>query len=984
MLVRYPAPRTALFDGTTKSGAADAKDGEGKNTALLELFVVAWLPRPSRGGGLDDQGMPSSSGPAGPAPGGPGRAAPASTPRRWAPATSPPNSGTGAPAGSSPRATQRTTVDDNICLKVLVVGFDHAIGNRVELVVPPFDDGKLPPAWQYLHFLAMPDGVHENERDTVFFTLPRPDRGTADDSAARIHATSCYCSVSTTAAMQQLGGGGAAGKKGGEGAITRSAVQKAVVVLCRLPLYGLVAARLRPAADAYARALSTGTAVPEEVVALFERLNCPRTGLLAEARSLREIETPRRGAGLWVAPRQHPALFAGVSVTRLFAKFRAQTLLLLKAVLLQRRVAFHGVPAYAPSQAVLAVAACLPGQLSALGGQELGGLRKWGLPLKLRPVQPHAALQGLQQELGGGGALVGCSPNVAALLRQRSRAAKAWDAPGIVDVLADATAGTVEMISPAAGYAVALTASESAFVERLLVAVDAVAEELDATSAAAGASTWPDAQSGHEQMSALEETMVFEPVRLSSPTAAAAAAGAAFGSGGSPRGAAAERRSSSGGESLEQIEAWLRRELQGYVFALCATDAAARATEGKARSPELVAEARFEVNVQLNCWGEPFVSAWRQTPSYEHWRAAWMLANPGLTVPGDAGRLPSAASVRAQEMQSAGLADDASKAVVGTFSAVMSAPAVFADVVNRARAGEMLPAAAASAVAEPPAAAAAGPDLEAQLTAGQVRGQSHIAGATALAASRTQRRRERAASRSWSEWAFGDTAESILEAALEEAAATDASTEQMIGYVDVNAQGKCLVAGCEAAAAHVVPHHRFCAKHAEAAAAATPAGAGAGAGAAAAAAAAAAAGAGAAAVQTPPPVRDAPEEATEAAAVAAAAVAAVATEEAESLTFEPVGITSPPSNRARGRLPSADLSAVPPQTPTTAASAATATVAAAAVAAGSSAAPSPAPAPAAVAAEPVYPEREVDFVEGLAEGLLEVILPVKFLRQFCC
>ncbi|KAL2777171.1 late secretory pathway protein AVL9-like protein [Daubentonia madagascariensis] len=78
-------------------------------------------------------------------------------------------------------------------LHIVVVGFHHKKGCQVEFSYPPLipgdghDSHTLPEEWKYLPFLALPDGAHNYQEDTVFFHLP-PRNG----NGATVYGISCY------------------------------------------------------------------------------------------------------------------------------------------------------------------------------------------------------------------------------------------------------------------------------------------------------------------------------------------------------------------------------------------------------------------------------------------------------------------------------------------------------------------------------------------------------------------------------------------------------------------------------------------------------------------------------------------------------------------------------------------------------------------------------------------------------------------------
>ncbi|KAB0392125.1 hypothetical protein E2I00_007898, partial [Balaenoptera physalus] len=110
----------------------------------------------------------------------------------------------------------------------------------VEFSYPPLipgdghDSHSLPEEWKYLPFLALPDGAHNYQEDTVFFHLP-PRNG----NGATVYGISCYRQIEAKALKVR------------QADITRETVQKSVCVLSKLPLYGLLQAKLQLITHAY-------------------------------------------------------------------------------------------------------------------------------------------------------------------------------------------------------------------------------------------------------------------------------------------------------------------------------------------------------------------------------------------------------------------------------------------------------------------------------------------------------------------------------------------------------------------------------------------------------------------------------------------------------------------------------------------------------------------------------------------------------------
>ncbi|XP_064343536.1 late secretory pathway protein AVL9 homolog isoform X3 [Camelus dromedarius] len=111
-------------------------------------------------------------------------------------------------------------------LHIVVVGFHHKKGCQVEFSYPPLipgdghDSHTLPEEWKYLPFLALPDGAHNYQEDTVFFHLP-PRNG----NGATVYGISCYRQIEAKALKVR------------QADVTRETVQKSVCVLSKLELY---------------------------------------------------------------------------------------------------------------------------------------------------------------------------------------------------------------------------------------------------------------------------------------------------------------------------------------------------------------------------------------------------------------------------------------------------------------------------------------------------------------------------------------------------------------------------------------------------------------------------------------------------------------------------------------------------------------------------------------------------------------------------
>uniref|UniRef100_A0A667YC65 AVL9 homolog (S. cerevisiase) n=1 Tax=Myripristis murdjan TaxID=586833 RepID=A0A667YC65_9TELE len=90
-------------------------------------------------------------------------------------------------------------------LHIVVVGFHHKKGCQVEFSYPPLlpdeghDSSSLPDEWKYLPFLALPDGAHNYQEDTVYFHLP-PLTG----DMKCVYGVSCYRQIEAKVSLTVL------------------------------------------------------------------------------------------------------------------------------------------------------------------------------------------------------------------------------------------------------------------------------------------------------------------------------------------------------------------------------------------------------------------------------------------------------------------------------------------------------------------------------------------------------------------------------------------------------------------------------------------------------------------------------------------------------------------------------------------------------------------------------------------------------------
>ncbi|KAF9315655.1 late secretory pathway protein avl9 [Podila horticola] len=193
-----------------------------------------------------------------------------------------------------------------LILHIIVVGFHHAHGPIVEYAFPPFPGqsartqlGRLdvPEEWSLLPFLALPDGSHQSDEDFTYFHLP-PVKSRKDVDKT-LFGISCNRQILTKDLMVKTDD------------VTRSSVQKAVVVLATQQFYD-----------------SLNATISE---------NIPDSAFLM-----------------------------GTSLRELVKKFKYKVLVLLKLLLLERRVIFFGYPVETLCTYQYSLMSLVPGLLKAL------------------------------------------------------------------------------------------------------------------------------------------------------------------------------------------------------------------------------------------------------------------------------------------------------------------------------------------------------------------------------------------------------------------------------------------------------------------------------------------------------------------------------------------------------------------------------------------------------------------------------------------
>ncbi|KAI0715621.1 transport protein Avl9-domain-containing protein [Cerioporus squamosus] len=187
-----------------------------------------------------------------------------------------------------------------LVLGIALVDFNHLVGPKIDFSRGDiFDDEEIS---KILPFLALPDGAHLTTEDYSYFHLVP-----SSPNPTTIFGISCNRQISSADLLV----------KGVD--VTRSTVQKAVVVLATKPVFGPIRDRLGVITRA-----------------LFSQRDFTDTSILDDFYS--SLEHSLRGQ------LTESGLYMGTSLRELVHKFRQRTLVLVKALMLQKRIMFFGHP----------------------------------------------------------------------------------------------------------------------------------------------------------------------------------------------------------------------------------------------------------------------------------------------------------------------------------------------------------------------------------------------------------------------------------------------------------------------------------------------------------------------------------------------------------------------------------------------------------------------------------------------------------------
>ncbi|XP_056633967.1 late secretory pathway protein AVL9 homolog [Diorhabda sublineata] len=211
--------------------------------------------------------------------------------------------------------------NENPILYVVVVGFHHKRGCQVEYSFPelvPGHPNECPPGWKYLPTLALPDGSHNYDEDTVYFHLPSLSK-----PMKTIYGISCFRQIPVEKIKNKTSD------------ITRGTVQKSVCVLSRIPLYGQIQVKMCLITHAY-----------------FDEGDFSQVSILED--------TYHHLNAVMMQPDAIQQPYVGLSARDFILQWKHKAVLLFKLILLEKRVIFYKSPVHPLCSTILTLISLFP------------------------------------------------------------------------------------------------------------------------------------------------------------------------------------------------------------------------------------------------------------------------------------------------------------------------------------------------------------------------------------------------------------------------------------------------------------------------------------------------------------------------------------------------------------------------------------------------------------------------------------------------
>ncbi|KAK9465192.1 transport protein Avl9-domain-containing protein [Lipomyces arxii] len=232
---------------------------------------------------------------------------------------------------------------DALVIGVCVVGFHHTRGPEVEYWI---GEGGVDQSgrWPNLPFQSLPDGSHSHEEDYSYFTLLyEPENEGSQETT--YFGISCNRQIRTTELLYKSAD------------VTRSTVQKSVVVVARKPIFGPIREKLAVVTRAY---FLQGNFEDRSIIDnLYENL----------------VQLFKYGV-------DEVDLYNGMTLRELVHRFKWKTLVLFKALILEPRILFFGSNTELLCSSQFSLVSLIPGLIEHLEDSASPSLDSYELTLK--------------------------------------------------------------------------------------------------------------------------------------------------------------------------------------------------------------------------------------------------------------------------------------------------------------------------------------------------------------------------------------------------------------------------------------------------------------------------------------------------------------------------------------------------------------------------------------------------------------------------
>ncbi|BGP42293.1 hypothetical protein JCM10449v2_006298 [Rhodotorula kratochvilovae] len=370
---------------------------------------------------------------------------------------------------------------------VALVGFDHALGPTIEFTHPESlkDNAELQ---RNLPFLALPDGAHARDEDYSYFHLLLPSVAPAQT----IFGISCNRQIPADQLLNK-------GKD-----VTRSTVQKAIVVLASKPIFGALRDKLGVVTRSFfAQRNFDDKAILVDLFRSFDpalALSLEKGKGRAEDDDAEEEqeEQPAQAPEPPLSPppeeKQRAAeedggMYMGTSLRELVHRFRFKTLMLLKLVMLQRRVMFFAASSPVEQLCTFqySLVTLIPALLTALDDAASPALgeraRRMTKPSSLKTSDKYSLIRylGLPLDVFGKGSFFQPYLPLQQIDLLKTRSYLVGTTNSIfqqqrdchIDVIVNIDSASLEILNPKLTPLITLTAADRKWMDELVTTVDA-------------------------------------------------------------------------------------------------------------------------------------------------------------------------------------------------------------------------------------------------------------------------------------------------------------------------------------------------------------------------------------------------------------------------------------------------------------------------------------------------------------------------------